>query len=89
MLFGAYAQAYAADKPTLYAVVVGVKSFRNPEINPLELSDKDARDFAEFLILMRFHAYDICRLRISFATDDARPSHHCAQETHSPTTLDR
>jgi hypothetical protein len=40
------------------------------------------------LIPMRFHAYDRCRLRISFGTDDAEPSHHCAQETHSPTTLD-
>lgn len=49
ILAGVCAQAQAADKPALYAVVVGVKRFRNPEINPLEVSDKDARDFAEFL----------------------------------------
>jgi hypothetical protein len=50
--------------------------------------NRAGRTHAEDLILMRFHAYDRCRLRISFATDDARPSHHCAQETHSPSALD-
>ncbi|MGO9571755.1 MAG: caspase family protein [Desulfomonilaceae bacterium] len=50
LLFGASAQVFAQDKPALYAVVVGVKTFKYPEqIAPLYLSDKDAQDFAAFL----------------------------------------
>lgn len=50
LLFGPHAEIYAAERPALYAVVVGVRTFRFPdEISPLYLSDKDARDFAEFL----------------------------------------
>ncbi len=33
----------------LYAVVVGVSKYKHPKIPQLKVSDKDARDFAEFL----------------------------------------
>lgn len=33
----------------LYAVIVGVSAYRNPKIPKLRFSDKDARDFADFL----------------------------------------
>lgn len=49
-LFGLSNYVFAQQKPALYAVVVGVKTFKYPEqISPLYLSDKDACDFAEFL----------------------------------------
>jgi hypothetical protein len=50
MLLAVSAHAYAQQKPSLYAVVVGVKTFKySDQIAPLHLSDKDAKDFAEFL----------------------------------------
>jgi len=33
----------------LYALIVGVSKYRNPSIKQLNVSDKDARDFARFL----------------------------------------
>lgn len=33
----------------LYALVVGISKYSNPGVPPLKISDKDARDFAEFL----------------------------------------
>ncbi len=42
----AVARAGAGD---LYAVVVGVSKYRDPRVQQLKVSDKDARDFAEFL----------------------------------------
>jgi uncharacterized caspase-like protein len=50
LVVGIAQEVCAQEKPALYAVVVGVKSFRYPDqIPPLNVSDKDARDFAEFL----------------------------------------
>ncbi len=42
------------------------------------------------MIRIRLHMYNLgpsYRLGNSFATDDAKPSHHFAQETPSPTIL--
>ncbi len=40
----------AKAEPALYAVVVGVREFEHPEgIDPLTVSDKDAKDFCSFL----------------------------------------
>jgi len=33
----------------LYSLVVGISKYSNPGVPPLKISDKDARDFAEFL----------------------------------------
>ena len=33
----------------LYALIVGVSHYKNPKIPQLKVSDKDARDFADFL----------------------------------------
>jgi hypothetical protein len=41
--------APAAERQNLHAVVAGVRTFQDPRIPPLKLSDKDAVDFAEFL----------------------------------------
>ncbi|MBI5250338.1 MAG: caspase family protein [Desulfomonile tiedjei] len=43
--------AYGSDlsKSELYAVIVGVKKFQDPNIPPLTISDKDAKDFYHFL----------------------------------------
>jgi Caspase domain/Domain of unknown function (DUF4384) len=38
-----------AGRPSLYAVVVGVSKYRDPKIPKLQLSAKDAKDFAELL----------------------------------------
>jgi uncharacterized caspase-like protein len=37
------------SKSELYAVVVGVKQFQDPNVPPLTISDKDAKDFFQFL----------------------------------------
>ncbi|MCA1960174.1 MAG: ankyrin repeat domain-containing protein [Desulfomonile sp.] len=36
-------------KGDLYAVIVGISKYANPAVPPLKISDKDARDFADFL----------------------------------------
>jgi len=36
-------------KGDLYAVIVGISKYSNPGVPPLKISDKDARDFADFL----------------------------------------
>jgi hypothetical protein len=33
----------------LYAIVVGISEYKHPKVPKLRLSDKDARDFADFL----------------------------------------
>ncbi len=42
-------RAASQAKGELYAVVVGLTKFQDPEIRPLTVSDKDARDFHAFL----------------------------------------
>ena len=42
-------RAASQAKGELYAVVVGLTKFQDPEIRPLTVSDKDARDFYAFL----------------------------------------
>ena len=37
------------DVGNLYALIVGVSNYRNPAIKRLNVSDKDARNFARFL----------------------------------------
>ncbi len=39
----------AKGKNELYAVVVGISKYSDPTIPPLSISDKDARDFSQFL----------------------------------------
>ncbi len=46
---GRSAAAAEAGLGDLYAVVVGISKYKNPKIPPLKVSDKDAKDFAEFL----------------------------------------
>lgn len=43
--------AHSADlsNSELYAVVVGVRQFQDPDVPPLTISDKDAKDFYQFL----------------------------------------
>lgn len=41
--------AYHVGQGDLYAVVVGVSLYKNPKLPTLMFSDKDAKDFAEFL----------------------------------------
>jgi len=43
------AWAVQRDKGALYAVIVGIKTFKDPKIPPLTISDKDAADFHKFL----------------------------------------
>jgi len=51
LLFASIAWAAAPEVAVgdLYAVVVGVAKYRHPKIQQLTVSDKDAKDFAEFL----------------------------------------
>jgi len=37
------------EKGSLYAVIIGIKQFKDPKIPPLTISDKDASDFCKFL----------------------------------------
>jgi hypothetical protein len=51
LLFSGIFQVGAATSATgeLYAVIIGLKSFQDPQIPPLNISDKDAKDFYQFL----------------------------------------
>jgi uncharacterized caspase-like protein len=47
--FSTPAHGDGISKSALYAVVVGVKQFEDPNVPPLTISDKDAKDFYQFL----------------------------------------
>jgi len=45
----AVARAHDMASGDLYAIVVGVAKYKHPKVQQLTVSDKDAKDFAEFL----------------------------------------
>jgi uncharacterized caspase-like protein len=56
----------------LYAVVVGVAQYGNPKIPKLKLSDKDARDFAQFLKSQEGKLYRKVHLKLLLNADATR-----------------
>jgi len=54
----------ADDRPRLFALLVGVARYADPQVNPLELPGKDAEDLARVLAAQAGRAYSAVQTRV-------------------------